>query len=197
MGIWEVSTWDMMGFYLSSISTWRFLSKWFSLQKFVCLLKLETWNDSRGPPRRLQWHRMGFFQQDLRMRPCAWHSHGSFLTPNWKKVQFSTARLVPCLPNLPSWSHGDAGSPSSFPCFQRYGENPKVPRGDCHSTDDFIATSHFWPQFSDTPLLTDESPLVRINRTIFPLRIPIGWANPIILPSNRHYSWAQYNFFQD
>ena len=35
MGIWEVSTWDMMGFYLSSISTWRFLSKWFSLQKFV------------------------------------------------------------------------------------------------------------------------------------------------------------------
>jgi hypothetical protein len=83
LGIWWVSIFHpfpLGGFYPSGLASRNLYSS-----PKRCLLKLETWNDSRGPPRRLQWHRMGFFQQDLRMRPCAWHSHGSFLTPNLKK----------------------------------------------------------------------------------------------------------------
>jgi len=83
LGIWWVSIFHpfpLGGFYPSGLASRNLYSS-----PKRCLLKLETWNDSRGPPRRLQWHRMGFFQQDLRMRQCAWHSHGSFLTPNLKK----------------------------------------------------------------------------------------------------------------
>ena len=179
MGNWEVSTWDMMGFYLSSITK---LGGFYPSGLASRNLQWEainggeldgTWTCRHGTAPQKDAERLETFETIegststlARHEGCSgieWASFNKICA--WGRVLSIDMALW--TPNLPSWNHSDTGSASSFPCFQRYGENPKLPRGDCHSTDDFIATSHFWPQFSDTPWVTDESPLVRIKNEPF------------------------------